>query len=147
MVMAMKNLRETLYTVCSFHDVYFLDLVDKHESRPGKVLLDSVCLILRDPSYNVLRDREDANYQYDVSNLDSLAGKAARCKRMMTPGAHVRLVCSALQLAQWYNMLSKAGEEENSNSYECEYIAPMEVKDKMKTVFEVRLFRCAESEV
>lgn len=58
-------------------------------------------------------------------------------KQVMRPGAHGRLFCSPLQLAQCYKTLSRTMGEEESDCIDGEGIVNKEVGGKMKAFFEV----------
>lgn len=53
MVVAMMNVRQTMYPIRLFRNVESRELVVDHELLYGESLLDSVHLVLRDQPYNV----------------------------------------------------------------------------------------------
>lgn len=87
-VETMRKVRDTVYSVCSFHNVHFRGLVDEHELMLGESLLDSVDFLLTLPSYNFQIGCEDISSHYDVQTLQCTANAIAHDKQVIRKGAH-----------------------------------------------------------
>lgn len=80
----MRNVREAMRPVCSFHNVHFHEYLYKHELTHAESLLNSAYLVLSsDPPYHVQSGREDANFHYDILTSESLADSVALCNSVM----------------------------------------------------------------
>lgn len=112
--------------------------MDEYKLTHGEYLLDLVELVLNDPAYGVRSGLEDAHFHYEVVTLVGMADAVALFKRIVRPGAHFYLFCSALLFGQWYRRLSRPTVEEDCDSDGGDRIATKEVGDKKKVVFEVR---------
>lgn len=69
--------------------------------------------------------------------LKSVADAAAFCKQVMRPVANGHLFCSALKFGQWFKMMSKTENHEDSDGDGGDGIATEEGKGKKKAVIEV----------
>lgn len=127
-VEAVGEVRDRLYLKHSFHNVDLRELVDEQELAHRESLLEFGDLVLSNPLYNLHSGRENANYHYNVLHLESIADADALCKQIVTPQAHIHLFCSALQLLQWYKIIPRAREAENSDGGSRGVIATKDVR-------------------
>lgn len=69
--------------------------------------------MLSDLPYNVRRGREDVTSHYDTPTLEGITDAVDLCKMFIRSGALGHLFRSALQVGQWYKILSKVTEKED----------------------------------
>lgn len=97
-VEAMREVREAMYIICSFHNADFQELVDKHELTHAESSLVSIDLLLIDPPYNVRSGRVDASFHYDTFTLEDMPEAVGLSKRVIRSGAHCDLLFLRLGL-------------------------------------------------
>lgn len=78
--------------------------------------MDSMDSVLSEPPCNVQRGIDDFNYNYNVPSFESRVDAVVLCERVMRPAAHGDLFCAALQFGEWYKILLRAREKEDSNN-------------------------------
>lgn len=98
----MKKLLEAMYSVWSFHNVDFLELVKEHKLTEEMSLLDVFDLWLSGPPYNVQSGRKNVNSHKDVLSLEGMVNAVALGKRVMRTDAHGHLFCFVLHIGQLY---------------------------------------------
>lgn len=69
----MRKRLDAMHFICLLHNVYFQKPVNKQESMHGKLLLDSVHLVLSDPLYDILCHHDENDSHYDLCTLASIA--------------------------------------------------------------------------
>lgn len=74
--------------------------MNHHEVSQGTYLLRSVDLTRGDTLYNVQSGREKVNSHHDVLNPDGMADAVSLRERVLRPGTHDHLYCSALEFVQ-----------------------------------------------
>lgn len=71
--------------VCLFHNVGFLEVVNKYRLTHDDYFLDFVDLILSHLPYNVRSGREVVNFHHDVLILEDMSTVVALCQRKKKP--------------------------------------------------------------
>lgn len=94
----MKELVESMASVCSIYNVYFRNQVEKYELRAGEDPDGKVHFVSADPSHNIRRDHMP-KIRIVVFGLQDMADMARSLVDMMNPGAHGHVLCSSLQFA------------------------------------------------
>ena len=86
------------------HNCCFSELIDADgQSRPDTALdvEGNVQLVLMDPPFNIRRELGRRDSTYDSLHVDEMFDVAATVARLLRPGGHVFIMCSAVQFAQW----------------------------------------------
>lgn len=99
-VEALREERDALYRIYSFHGVDFREIADEHEITHGESLLGFADLVLSDLPYSVRSVREDAISHYNVLASEDMADAVPLCKGVIRRETHSHLSCSALQFGQ-----------------------------------------------
>lgn len=135
-----------MYRTCSFHNADSRELLDEHGLIHGELLLDCVCSLLSDPPYNIRSGHKDDNSHYGVQTLEGMEDAVDLGKRVMRPGSHAHLFCSALRFGDWCGISRRAREEKDGGSDGGEDIASKKGKGKKKEVLGCRVLRCTTHE-
>lgn len=112
---AIGKLVNAMSPVCALYDVDFRDLVAEHVMEAGKDIFGKVDFDMADPPYNVRRERNTANSEYNVFNLQDMKDMVEHMGRRLKPGAHGDIFCSSLQFALWYKAFTSKKKEVQSS--------------------------------
>lgn len=83
MIETTRKMREAMYSVFSFHNVGFREILNEHKLIQWESFSNSVDLVLGDPPRNFRLGRQDSNSHYDVLALEVMEDAALLCKRAM----------------------------------------------------------------
>ncbi len=98
---------QELFLHCSFAHSDFNNVIDVLDSECEVHLEDgSVQFILTDPPYNVRRERGRFNADHDQLSKKDCKEFAHLVYRLLKPGGHMVLFCSALQFSTWHKIFT-----------------------------------------
>lgn len=98
-VEAVKNVRQSMYFVCSFRNVVFWKLAEEQELTHGASFLGSVGLVVSDVPCSTRIACEDGSPYDDVLTFEAIADVAELCKTVMSHMAHDHRSCSAFHFS------------------------------------------------
>ena len=106
-VSAFHRLKSGMEEFCMVYATGFQELVEVHEATKGETLEDSVQLILTDPPYNIRRQLNAENSNYDVLTVHDMNDIVTQVSSMLLRGGHGHIFCASLQFETWYRMFDK----------------------------------------
>lgn len=118
--MAMKKSLEVMATFCCIYEVDFINSIVEHKQNAREDVNGKVELVLVPHSYNIPRDRNADDSEYDLFTSDDMRDMAMIQGDAMKPGTHGHLYCSSLQFFFRYKaMVSEFTEERTTiDSYQ-----------------------------
>lgn len=96
---------EEMASVWCIYVLYLIILVEEHKLGAAEDKNRKVDFLLLDPFYNVQRDRNTENSEYDLFDLQVVLDVDKLLENVMKPRADGHLLCSSFQLFRWYKAL------------------------------------------
>lgn len=97
---SIRRVWKAMYPICTFHNVDFRQLVDKHEPTHREPLLEFSGMLLGDVQYSIRSGLEDVISHYGVAPLERIADAAALSKGVR------RLAVTAMCFVLRYSSIS-----------------------------------------
>lgn len=96
---AMELLKEAMNLVSYLYGPDVCDLKELHKAGFGEELVESVDYVLCDPPYNATCQSELEHISHDMLGRNAVEHFCALVKKLIKPGGHSHVFCSALQFA------------------------------------------------
>lgn len=98
--------------VCSVYNKPVDELADAHSEAQGEELEGTVQLFMTDPPYNLRRELEKDNSDYDYLDRTGMKKTVKTARFVVRPGGHIHMFCAALQFKDWHSLFAREVEEE-----------------------------------